>query len=294
VSLNSPLGDSAGVALQKDGRLQVFAISPQADLGTSDYPFLTVTMSVPQGLQTGAVFPIALSGTSMVNAAGPITVSSKPGAITIGGTVSISEVIPGGGTYPGGTVVRVLGEGFQPNMSLHTQGFQINSFTYVSPTEMDCVLKETTKLDGQLFQVSGGGVVQSFLSYLRGQQLQPPGRSYLRNIDPMFQQLTHAVAEAGPFAGETSAQYVTLALQNPNPGPAAATVTVTHANGTADSRLIVLPSGSRVVDSLAGLVGLNSLASGDTMNLTSTAAIQILGVNVDESANTAMPFLPSF
>jgi hypothetical protein len=295
VALTSPLGDAAGIALTHGSTIQIFPLSPSGDLGTGDYPFLTVTRTMPSALTAGTVLPIDLAqGTALVNAAGPIAVTTKPGAITAGGTFSINEVRPGGGTYPGGTVVRILGQGFQANAGLRTVGYNFASYKVVSPTEIDVILKEQSTLDNTSVQVSGGGVTQSFYCYLRGQWLQPPSRPPLGSIDPAFQRLTHALAQAGPFAAQAPGQYVALALQNPNPGPAAVTLTLTHADGSTTSNLIVLLSGMKIMDDVAALTGAGSLGAGDILNLTSTAAIQILGIYADESAGTAKPFLPSF
>ncbi len=294
VSLSSPLGDAAGIALQRGSAIQVLPLS-SGDLGTTEYPFLTVTMTLPQTLAAGTIVPIDLSrSTDLVNSAGPIGVSTKPGSITVGGTFSINQVIPGGGTYPGGTVVRILGQGFAPNAGLHTVEVNFSSYKVVSPTEIDFVLKEQSTLDNTSVQVSSGGNTQTFYGYVRGESLQPPSRPLLLNVDPAFQRLTHALAQAGPFAEQAPGQYVALALQNPNPGPAAVTLTLTHADGSTTSNLIVLPSGTRIMDDVAALTGVGSLAAGDVLNLTSTAAIQILGISADETAGTANPFLPAF
>ena len=189
-------------------------------------------------------------GTSLVNAAGPITVTTKPGSITTGGTFSINEVQPGGGTHPGGSVVRILGQGFQSNSGLRTVGFNFASYKVVSTTEIDVILKEQSTLDNTSVQVSAGGVTQTFFCYLRGHYLQPPTKALLQNVDPAFQRLTHALAQAGPFPAQSPGQYVALALQNPNPGPAAVTLTLTHADGSAVTNLIVLPSGTRIMDDI--------------------------------------------
>ncbi|HXJ41716.1 MAG TPA: hypothetical protein VNH18_20740 [Bryobacteraceae bacterium] len=295
VALTSPLGDAAGIALQQGSTIQIFPLSPSGDLGTGDYPFLTVTMTLPLTLPPGTVVPIDLTpGTTLFNAAGPIAVTTKPGSITAGGTFSISEVQPGGGNLPGGAVVRILGQGFQPNSGLRTVGFNFASYKVVSPTEIDVILKEQSTLDNTSVQVSSSGITQTFFCYLRGHYLQPPTRTLLQSVDPAFQRLTHALAQAGPFLAQAPGQYVALALQNPNPGPAAVTLTLTHADGSTTSNLIVLPSGTRIMDDVAALTGAGSVAAGDMLNLSSTAAIQILGVNADETAGTATPFLPAF
>jgi len=294
-ALTSPLGDAAGVAFLHNGIVQIDTLSPLGDLGTGDYPFLAVTMTVPSNIPAGTTVPMdLLPGSTFSNNSGLLSIAAKPGTLTIGGNFSISEVRPGGGTWPGGTVVRVFGNGFQPNASLQTPKLQIASYSFVSPTEMDFVLKEQTTLDAQAVQISSGGATQLFYSYLRGAVLQPPSRPFLLNVDPMFQRLTHALAQAGPFAAFSEGQYIALALQNPNPGPAAVTLTITRADGAVSSNLVVLPPGSRVMDDLAALVGLNALAAGDTFNLVSTTPVQILGINVDESRAAVTPFLPSF
>jgi hypothetical protein len=295
VALTSPLGDAAGIALQQGSTIQILPLSPSGDLGTGEYPFLTVTMTLPSSLTPGTVLPIDLSpGTALSNAAGPVSITTKPGSITAGGTFSINEVQPGGGTYPGGTVVRILGQGFQPNAGLRTIEMNYSSYKVVSPTEIDFVLKEKTTLDGTAVQVSGIGVTQTFYCYLRGQYLQLPSRALLRNVDPAFQRLTHALAQAGPFAAQAPGQYVALAMQNPSPGPAAVTVTLTHVDGSTTSALIVLPSGTRIMDDIAALTGAGSLKTGDMLNVMSTSPIQILGIYADENLGTAKPFLPAF
>jgi hypothetical protein len=295
VALTSPLGDATGIALQNGSAIQIFPLSPSGDLGTGDYPFLTVTMTLPSTLPSGIAVPVNLApGTSLINAAGPIAVTTKPGSITAGGTFSISEVQPGGGTFPGGAVVRILGQGFQPISGLRTVGYNFASYKVVSPTEIDVILKEQSNLDNTSVQVSSGGITQTFFCYLRGHYLQPPSRTLLRSVDPAFQRLTHALAQAGPFPAQASGQYVALALQNPNPGPAAVTLTLTHADGSTTSNLIVLPAGTRIMDDVAALTGAGLLAAGDVFNLASTAAIQVLGIYADENAGTAKPFLPTF
>jgi hypothetical protein len=296
VALTGPLGDSAGIAIQQGSTIQVLPLSPLGDLGTGGYPFLTLTMTIPSNLAAGTVVPMDFTPgtTALVNAAGPVPVTTKPGSITAGGTFSINQVQPGSGVYPGGTVVRISGQGFQTNAGLRTIEMNFASYKVVSPTEIDFVLKEQTTLDGTAVQVSSGGNTQTFYCYSRGQSLQPPSRSLLRNVDPAFQRLTHALAQAGPFSAQAPGQYVALALQNPNPGPAAVTVTLTHSDGSTVSNLIVLPPDTRIMDDVIALTGAGSLEAGDMLNVTSTVAIQILGIYADETAGTAMPFLPAF
>ena len=297
VSLWSVLGDSAGVGyLTKDGQLYISAISPQGDMGTvTDYPFLTVTMNVPTDLKTGTVVPLTLTtAPNFVNNAGAIAATVKPGTLTIGGGFSIHNVKPGGGTYAAGTTIRVEGSGFASNAVLKTPTFKVDSYRVVSSTQIEFTLKSQTTLDAQPIQVVSGGLTQTYYSYLRGIPTQSPSRAMLKKTDPIFQLLTHSLAAVAPVAAQEPGQYTAYALQNPNPGPAAITLTLTHADGSISTKLVILNSGERLMDELGSLFGGVNVSAGDMFSLVSTAPIQILGMNVDETAWTIVPFLPTF
>ena len=295
VSLWSAGGDTAGLGLVRNGSLYISAVSPLADLGlATDYPFLTVTMEVPGTLGSGSTVPLTFSPGSVVTAGGPLSILVKPGTLTVGGNFSIHGVTPGGGTYPAGTIIRIDGKGFLPNAQVKTPQMKISSYKVVSSTEIDFTLFEQTTLDAQLIQVLSGGFTQNFYSYLRGVPVREPTRTLLKSVDPIFQLQTHALARTGPFDAQNAGQYPAMALQNPNPGPAAITLNLNHSDGTVSTSLIVLPSGGRVMDDIAALVGTSSVQQGDVFSLTSTAGIQILGITADETAGSATPFLPAF
>jgi hypothetical protein len=294
VALWDPKGDAAGIAILRNGNVYVSAISPSGNIGMADDPFLTITMNLPTSLVNGTSLPLTLSASGFTTSDGPLPIVVNSGTLKIGGNFSIHGVTPGGGTYPAGTVVRIDGQGFLPNAQVHTKGLKISSPKVVSSTEIDFTLQGKTTLDGAEIEVQNGPFTQTYYSYLRGVYLRPPSRTILQNSEPVFQQLTHALATAGPFVNQTSNQYVALALQNPNPGPAVATLTITHSDGSTTITAITLLSGVRVMDELAALCNLNTLRNGDRLSLTSTAAIQILGIMVDENAGTMAPFLPTF
>ncbi len=298
-ALTSPLGDAAGVAFLHNGIVQIDTLSPLGDLGTGDYPFLAVTMTVPSNIPAGTAVPVdLLPGSTFSNNSGLLSIAAKPGTLTIGGNFSTSAkcVPPGGGAWPGGTVVRVLRQRLSAECLAadaqtadrllfvrepHGNGFPGSERANHSPT-----------LRPSRFRAAAPR--SCFTLTFEAPLLQPPSRPFLLNVDPMFQRLTHALAQAGPFAAFSAGQYIALALQNPNPGPAAVTLTITRADGAVSSSLVVLTPGSRGMDDIAALVGLNALAAGDTFSLVSTAPVQILGINVDESRAAVTPFLPSF
>ncbi len=289
ISVWTPTGEACGVGAIVDGKLKFQAIDPTGSLGTAlDYPFLTITMRVPQGVKTGTVFPFNWTPDAyLANNGTPYTLSTKPGTVTIGGSASISGIVPGGGTWPAGTVVHIQGSGFSQSSKLITN-VKFSSIS-IQPNDIQIVLKSATRLDAQEFSVLNTDRSRAdYYAYLRGVNLKTPSRGLLENAEYAFPLATHAIASFSAAQNLTDSQFQALALQNPTTGPAVVTVT---ASGR--SAMIVMPSGTRIVDTVSELLG-GSVQPGDTVNVVSTAMVQILGVNGDETTKTLSPFIPKF
>jgi hypothetical protein len=294
VAISSTLGDAAGAAVWKDGLLRVSVISPNADFGmNADYPLLTATLSIPASSKPGATYPLALSDGSLMSPLGPLTLTDpKPGTLTIGGSISIYNIVPGGGTWPAGTVVTVSGTGFLPSTKLGAK-MRISPAVYDSPTQMHFTLQDSsTTMDMQQITASNpDGSVVTYNSYLRGVLIQKPSRSLLNQTDPVFQLQTHGIATITGLPPMGSGQYAALAFQNPTPGPVVVTLMIDSSGAVTT---ITLPPGGRVMDDLTTLLGGTNLAPNDTVTVTSTSSVQMLGLYCDEIAGTVVPFLPSF
>jgi hypothetical protein len=295
VALWSPVGDAGGIGLVKNDSLYINAISPSGSLGNGlDYPFLTITSDIPASVKTGTSFPLTWSSDSWLSTAtGPMNISIKPGTLVIGGSISIRGVYPGGGTWPAGTLIRVLGTGFSSTTRLTTK-FGISSITVVSANEIDVILRDQTTLDSQQFiAVNKDNSTSSYFSYLRGVLIKQPSRDLLQRAEPAFPLQTHALASL-VVPALTASQFAGLALQNPNPGPLVVTFELDSASGGIQVASVILPSGTRLVDDVSSLMNGAVVNPGDTFRLTSTAPLQILGLLGDESAVTVAPFFPSF
>ncbi len=292
IGITSPNGDAAGVGLVKDGFLSVTIISPDSDYGMNlDYPFLTVAMTIPATTPKGSSFPLDFTDAVFQTPTGQLTlVDPKPGTLTIGGSVSVHGLVPGGGIWPAGTVIKVEGTGFQPGTKLITKLRTTNPI-YVSPTEMRFSLIQGDILDMQPVTAQNpDGSKATYFSYLRGVLVQPPSRALLNDAEPIFQGQTHAFAIVGPIAALAPTDFIALAIQNPTAGPVVVTF---HHDQSGITTSVTLPSCGRVVEDLAKLLGM-SLSAGDTVTVTSTAAVQIVGINGNEIAQTVSPFLPAF
>lgn len=291
ISAFSPLGDTAGVALLQDGMLSINIVSPQSDYGTNvDYPFLTVAMTIPQSTPSGSTFPLGFVDASYKGPAGPLTLTdSKPGTLTIGGSLSIHGITPGGGRWPAGTVLKVQGTGFQPTTKISSK-MKTSNAVYVNPSEMDLSLNEAVDLDNQpITATNADGSKVTFYSYLRGVPIYEASRLFLRNVEPIFQSLTHASATVGPLGGLTTTRYAALAIQNPT----SSSVAVTLSNQRTGARaMVVVPSGGRVMDDLSSLLHGGTVITGDVIKVVATLPVQIVGIVADEHAGAVTPFLP--
>jgi hypothetical protein len=293
VSISSPLGDSAGAAVWRNGKLYISVVSPTSDFGTSDYPFLTATLSVPATTQVGSTYPIALSDATFIGPAGPLTFTDpKPGVLTIGGSVSIHNVVPGGGTWPAGTVVKVEGTGFVPLTKI-TGKMRMSNAVYDSPTEMHfTLLDSSTTMDMQpLTATNPDGSQLTYYSYLRGVPVKSPSTPLLQLTDPIFPLQTHGISTIGPLGAMGSGQYAAFAVQNPTQGPVVVTFFV---NSTGEQTTVTLPPLGRVMDELTALLGGVALSPADTVTVFATAGVQMLGLLCDDNAATVAPFLPQF
>ena len=292
VAANSPLGDTYGMALPHNGSVAVEVISPSSDYGTSDYPFLTISMGVPSTALAGKQYPMAFPDTVYQSPTGPVTLSNAvPGILTVGGSVSIHGVYPGGGTWPAGTFIKITGTGFSPRTKLTSKTRNSTPF-YISPTEMGFYLLAETTLDSTPVTAQNpDGSMATYYSYLRGVKVSDPSRDILKKADPIFQTITHGFATIGPLPAMGAGQFMGLAVQNPTVGP----VVVTFYNQrTGASSSVTLPSAGRIVDDLGALMNGLSLQPGDVISVNSTSGVQMIGFTGDEVAYTLKPWLPQF
>lgn len=290
IGVNSPLGDTYGVGLCKDGTLAVEIVSPSGDYGTADYPFLTVAMTLPLTAKSGAVYPLVFPETVYQSPAGPVTLQNlRPGNLTVGGSLSIHGMVPGGGTWPAGTAIRLQGTGFLPK-TVVTSKMRTTNALYVSPTEMVFYLSTATTLDSiPVTATNPDKSSVTYYSYLRGVPVSQPTKLMLQKADPIFQTLTNTAATVTmPVLAAT--QFLALAVQNPLSYP----VSVSFNNQrTGQTVFVSLPFAGRLMDDIAGIFNAPPQA-GDVITINATAGVQMLGLTGDEAVYTLKPWLPQF
>ncbi len=292
VELFSATGDVFGTAVIQGTALQVNYVSPNATFGTSlDYPILTIAAHVRDDAAKGNITVLGgnLACTGWYGAQA-YSFLIKPGTLTIGGTVSINDVTPGGGMWPAGTVVRVMGKGFVSNTSVKATA-RFSSVSVVSANEIDFVLAEATVLDGVRIDMKNpDGSADSYYSYLRGVKQGASAIPLLNTTLPIFSSLAYsqaAIAQASP--GIQNSVVTALAIQNPGSGTAKLRLEAFSPFGISVATMqIALPSRGKLVRELGEYFGM-SLPANSTVKASSDQPVQFLGIIADQAAGTASP-----
>lgn len=203
-----------GVADIGNGRLRVELGGALASGLDPDYPLLTVTFRMKPYVPEGATmaFGLDLGQSFWLNPAGqPYPKEAKPGAVTIGGTMYIGNVIPGGGMLMPGGAFRVIGQGFAPGMRVRAEGAVLQT---VAPSEFVLTVKRRIQLTGERIVAElPNKERQTYFSYLRGTVRARTMNPALETLHPVFP-TGAATAELAPLR-PSSAMVEAVGIQNP-------------------------------------------------------------------------------
>jgi hypothetical protein len=274
-------GDLFGTAVLNGGSIDVRFVSPGARFGRSESsPMLTVDFEMAGDTQPGESTPIDLVAADSGEPGG------ASGRIQAGGSLSIRNVVPGGGMLPAGAVVTLQGMGFRPDTRVKIAGLQDLDVSYISHSELQLTMPAPTRMDGlRITATNPDDAAAEYVAYWRGT---PQGESVeplIARTLPLFSTRTGRSAVLPPqVLTQLNADYVVgLALQNP--GLAPADITVALASG--GSVRIALPPGARVSRGLDELFGTGAKATAVLVN--SSQPIQVLGLLGDRRAGTVLP-----
>jgi len=287
-------GDVNGVAMINGTRLNILYTTTAGAQGT-DYPIMTMALHIRPDAVPGSQtqFQLDPSSTWTLGLLGTATLKpALPAIVTAGGSVSITNIVPGGGTLPAGTVVSIRGMGFQPSTQVQLNAIKFSSIQYVSPGEIQFTLAEATNMTGQKIQViNPDGSQDTYFSYLRGIPLTQSNQPLLAGAVPIFSSMTHSSAVFSPMAPGSSSQFTGLALQNPTLLPADVKVSLyTSTNALLSSSIVTLPPGYRLMQAISELAQGAAPVFGSYVVVSSTQSIQMLGFVGDNAAGTVTPF----
>jgi hypothetical protein len=294
IELFNRTGDVNGTAVINGSQVSIFYTASSGAQGT-DYPIMTVALHVRPDAVPGSQtqFSVDPSSTWMLGLLGPATLKPMtPATVTVGGTISITNVVPGGGVLPAGSVVSIQGMGFQANTQIQLNAIKASSITLIGPNEIRIVLAETTNMTGQKIQVvNPDGSQDTYFSYLRGISLVQSGRPLLQNTVPIFSSVTHSKAVFGPIGTLLANQFSGIAVQNPGTVPADLTVSLYSAqNVLLGGSTISLPPGYRFIKETSELTNGVVPPFGSYIVVSSSQPVQGFGFIADASQSTLAPF----
>jgi hypothetical protein len=296
IELFNPTGDVNGVAMRNGSQLKLQYITSNGTQGT-DYPIMTVALHIRPDVAVGSQTQFTLDPASTWTMGLLGTASYKPtppATVTVGGSISITNVVPGGGQLPAGSVISIQGLGFQPKTQVQLNNIKASGIRVVSPQEIQFTLAEATNMTGKKIQVNNpDGSQDTYFSYLRGVPLMQSARALLAGAVPIFSSMTYSAGVFGGLTG-TESQFTGLALQNPGVGPAEVRVALRSAsNELLGSSTITLPSGYRLMQAVSELAGGATPVFGSYLQVTSSQPIQMFGFAADDAAGWVIPFVPA-
>jgi hypothetical protein len=287
-------GEVAGAAVI-DGNNVALAYVTTEPLTVDEYPFAMISLRIRPDAAVGSRSEFTLDPSSRWVVGGrtvPATVT--PGTVTVGGSVAITDVVPGGGWVPAGTVVSVRGVGFNRRSRLKVDDLNIGAVRVVSSTEIQFTLRQAANMTAQRLRVDNPDDSRStYYSYMRGVPAATSSRSLLAMTQPIFSGRTRFLSTIGPIAAMDGGQYAGLALQNPHAVTANVTIALSAADGTfLHSSTRSLEQGTRLALELSELLDGVPPPPGASVRVISSSPIAAFGLWCDEGAWTVTPQLP--
>jgi len=213
-------------------------------------------------------------------------VDTKPGHIVTAPGVSVDAVQPGSADLPAGSVVTILGTGFDPLTKVRFDEVALADVRYVSATRIDVVLAAPARMHGMRIKVTNpDGSRSVYYSYQRARRQGVSDHPVLRDTVPVFPRPSVVSAQVD-IAGSATG----LALQNIGATAATVRVELVAADGTMLATTQLVVGASRfVVQELSEIFAVPYSAA-QRVEVLATAPIQVMGIAVDATgAATPLP-----
>src|SRR5690242_9898759 len=289
--------DSAGVGIVgPNNALAVRTASPAGTLGMSTAaPAIVVTFAVPATATPGTALPLNLdpAASFWIDPSGNLYPEQiKEGTLHVGGSMSITDILPGGGFLPAGSTVSVVGFGFQPGALVEIDGVPVASSTWINANRVDAVTGIAAQLDGRRVTVRNPDTTRtSYFSYLRATSLGQSARPLVAASEPIF---PVKPLSTGFFNTPAPAPgvFLGLALQNPAAAPSTVSVELWSAGSVVASTSITMPPRTEIEREASELFTGVVPPKGSFLRVTASAPVQMLGLLGNETDGSVSPILP--
>jgi hypothetical protein len=296
LSIYSPAGDAIGAAVVRNGNVKMIVTSAQLDYGMDlDTPVVAISIPVSSLAVPGQTANLTLNPNSIF-----LDPNGKPyptlvtqGMLTVGGTLSISNIVPGGGLARVGSTVKILGMGFRPDSKVDINEVLISSTHFVSSKEIDVVLAADTQMNGRRVRVENQSSKEMvvYYSYLRTTPLGNSALPLLAKTEPLFSQVLY---QKGYFRTVAGATYLGVAAQNANAQSANITIKLFSATNTLlGSTSVSLPPATRFSKSVWELFPNITPANNLIVKMVSNLPVGMLGLLADTNTKTVAPLAPT-
>ena len=299
IALDDPTGLTVGVAVVNESGIQVNFNSPGGSFGTNpdlDSPILTIAFPIAESATVGQHFPLGIDipDSLWIDPSGqPYPQEVANGTLTIGGTLTIRDVVPGGGLQPAGAKISILGMGFTPDTRVHIESIDLNrrAVQFISPTQLDVVLPSALQMDGARVQARTQTERSTYFSYFRAHPVGESTHALVAQSYPLFARQTFTSATL-PWL-RSGQQFTALALQNPGADAVSVMVEMQSATGeTLGTVSLPLPGSSKITRDLTELFA-NPPAGAVAVRVTPSQPIQILGLLGDDATSNVVPVMVS-
>ena len=297
VDVFSATGDQVGAGDIQGRHLDAHFSSQTGGIGRmAGVPFLVVSVPVLASATPGKTSPLTFhAGSTSWRDTQHVqySVVGVPGTLTVGGSLSVQDVVPGGGMLPAGSVVKIDGTGFTDHTTVAVDGVSIASTQFVSPQEIDLTLGAAADLTAKRVLVQNPDHSQTaFFSSLRGSFVHRPASGPLTTIQPIFPLLLYSAGNAGTFVVSDAG----VSLENPHKDPVDVIIdsVATLTNGSRIMRTkVTLPPGAIYLESGqklgGGLYGRASLQIFPTAPIRMAVAGPAAGTLVTPMSSTPGP-----
>ncbi len=296
-ALFSPSGDVSGAALINGNLIYISFNAPQGSFGTvRDLPIAAVAIPVRADARLGDQSRLTIDPNASwwVDPFGdPYAQEVRPGLLTVGGNLSITDVVPGSAVVPANSLVTVMGMGFQPGARIQIEGADVVSTRFVSSTRLEGIVAQDTQMHGKRVRVRNPDqTIATYYSFFRSVPQGESSRRLLAQTVPIFALAVFSEAYFNPIAG--TGQFAALAFQTP--GAESADIAIEAYSAAGDfigSTNFTLPQGMRISREVSEFLPDVTFSAGSYLRAVSTIPVQMLGLVGDEGAGTVVPVDPS-
>jgi len=267
-------------------------LGPETPELSSD-PMLAVTITASDQVRAGATVDLTSGGSSGTDASASPCVEDVGEQVDVVAprAVSIGDVLPGGGLLPGGSLVAVLGDGFQPEAQVLIEGVALASTSWVDSSRIEVVTAVDAQLDGRMVSVTNPDLTSATsFATLRTADLGKSTIPLLAVTEAIFPLQTRASAV---FAAPATGTFFALALQNPGPADSIVSVELWDAGEAVASATLTLPSGTKVSREVSELFPGVIPGAERVLAVTATVPVQMLGLRGNEDETSVTPVLPA-